>query len=321
MGYHGDFKLLAAIGAWLGWQILPLTILLSSLVGAVVGIALIVFRRHGREIPIPFGPYLAAAGLLALYWGTPLTAAYVGLLYVGMAWNRRKHEPQGDSEILDTRELTLGVIGPLALAEEAQNLVHDVIGVDQFQGWDNQLGNEPALQMALDRKFKAYRGTGAITPGFSADTIRRLGLQLGNIETSAMVGIEGRVGWNIPNDFGTYPIRPGAENRPPSASSIHGGPGDSASLATRPRAGIHLFGTLETKLVLHDYSLDGNLFQSSHSVTRIPWVAQAAVGFSAQSPVAGHGVKLAVMRVWRSREFEEQGPSHAYGSVTLSIEF
>ena len=79
MGY-GDFKLLAAIGAWLGWQILPLTILLSSLVGAVVGIALIVFRRHGRELPIPFGPYLAAAGLLALYWGTPLTAAYVGLL-------------------------------------------------------------------------------------------------------------------------------------------------------------------------------------------------------------------------------------------------
>ena len=63
---------------------------------------------------------------------------YAGLLYVGMAWNRRKHEPQGDSEILDTRELTLGVIGPLALAEEAQNLVHDVIGVDQFQGWDNQ---------------------------------------------------------------------------------------------------------------------------------------------------------------------------------------
>lgn len=60
MGY-GDFKLLAAIGAWLGWQILPLTIMLSSLVGAVVGVALIVLRKHGREIPIPFGPYLAAA--------------------------------------------------------------------------------------------------------------------------------------------------------------------------------------------------------------------------------------------------------------------
>ena len=79
MGY-GDFKLLAAIGAWLGWQILPLTILLSSVVGAVVGIALIVFRRHGRETPIPFGPYLAAAGLLSLYWGTSLTRAYLGIL-------------------------------------------------------------------------------------------------------------------------------------------------------------------------------------------------------------------------------------------------
>lgn len=246
---------------------------------------------------------------------------YAGLLYVGVAWNRRKHEPQSDSEILDTRELTLGVIGPLALAREAQNLVHKVIGADQFQGWDNQLGNEPALQMAMDRKFKAYRGTGAITPGFSSDAIRRLGLQLGNIETSATVGIEGRMGWNIPNDFGTYPIRPGAENRPPSSSSIHGGAGDTASLGTRPRAGVHVFGTLETKLVLHDFALDGNLFQSSHSVTRIPWVTQAAVGLSAQSPVAGHAVRLAVMRVWRSREFEEQGPSHAYGSVALSIEF
>ena len=76
MGY-GDFKLLAAIGAWLGWQLLPLAILLSSLVGAVVGIGLIVFARHGRETPIPFGPYLAAAGIIALFWGKPLTQAYL----------------------------------------------------------------------------------------------------------------------------------------------------------------------------------------------------------------------------------------------------
>ena len=79
MGY-GDFKLLAAIGAWLGWQMLPLTILLSSLVGAVVGIVLIVAARHGRNVPIPFGPYLAAAGLIALFWGEGITARYLGLL-------------------------------------------------------------------------------------------------------------------------------------------------------------------------------------------------------------------------------------------------
>lgn len=79
MGY-GDFKLLAAIGAWLGWQVLPLTILLSSLVGALVGIGLIVLARHGRNVPIPFGPYLAAAGIVALFWGKAMTRAYLDLL-------------------------------------------------------------------------------------------------------------------------------------------------------------------------------------------------------------------------------------------------
>lgn len=77
---HGDFKLLAAIGAWLGWQVLPLTILLSSFVGAVAGIVLIVLARHGRNVPIPFGPYLAAAGVIAFFWGKPLNQAYLHLL-------------------------------------------------------------------------------------------------------------------------------------------------------------------------------------------------------------------------------------------------
>jgi leader peptidase (prepilin peptidase)/N-methyltransferase len=79
MGY-GDFKLLAAIGAWLGWPMLPLVILLSSCVGAIVGIALIVLARHGRNVPIPFGPYLAAAGVIALFWGASLNKTYLGLM-------------------------------------------------------------------------------------------------------------------------------------------------------------------------------------------------------------------------------------------------
>ena len=78
MGY-GDFKLLAAIGAWLGWQMLPLTILMSSLVGAGVGVGLILFARHGRNVPIPFGPYLAAAGVIALFWGEAITGRYLGV--------------------------------------------------------------------------------------------------------------------------------------------------------------------------------------------------------------------------------------------------
>jgi len=77
MGY-GDFKLLAALGAWLGWKMLLPIILLSSVVGAVSGIALIALARRGRNIPIPFGPYLAAAGFLALMFGADL-GAVIGL--------------------------------------------------------------------------------------------------------------------------------------------------------------------------------------------------------------------------------------------------
>lgn len=75
MGY-GDFKLLAMLGAWLGWQMLPLIIILSSLVGAVAGIFLILFRKHGRSVPIPFGPYLAAAGWITLLYGEVIMQKY-----------------------------------------------------------------------------------------------------------------------------------------------------------------------------------------------------------------------------------------------------
>ena len=76
MGY-GDFKLLAALGAWMGWQFLPLIILLSSFVGAAIGIAMILFRGRDRNIPIPFGPYLAAAGLIAMFKGDVLISTYL----------------------------------------------------------------------------------------------------------------------------------------------------------------------------------------------------------------------------------------------------
>jgi len=77
MGF-GDFKLLAALGALLGWQQLPVIILLSSLVGAVVGLSLIAIAGRDKSIPIPFGPYLAAAGWIAMLWGEKLTNAYLG---------------------------------------------------------------------------------------------------------------------------------------------------------------------------------------------------------------------------------------------------
>jgi len=80
MGY-GDFKLLAALGAWLGWQQLPMIIMMSAIVGAVINVALIVFKSKDRSVPIPFGPYLAAAGWITLLWGETIKNAYLDLMF------------------------------------------------------------------------------------------------------------------------------------------------------------------------------------------------------------------------------------------------
>lgn len=79
MGY-GDFKLLAALGAWLGWKMLPIIILMSAVVGAVTGIMLIATKRHERSVPIPFGPYLAAAGWIAMLWGPAIIDWYLDFM-------------------------------------------------------------------------------------------------------------------------------------------------------------------------------------------------------------------------------------------------
>ena len=79
MGY-GDFKLLAALGAWLGWQQLPLVILMSAIVGAIVGLSMMAFRNHDRSAPIPFGPYLAAAGWITMLWGETIQRTYLDLM-------------------------------------------------------------------------------------------------------------------------------------------------------------------------------------------------------------------------------------------------
>ena len=77
---HGDFKLVAVFGAWIGWQLLPLLILMASAVGAIIGISLMVFKNHQREQAIPFGPYLAIAGWITLIWGNGIWSWYLGYL-------------------------------------------------------------------------------------------------------------------------------------------------------------------------------------------------------------------------------------------------
>ena len=114
-------------------------------------------------------------------------------------------------------------------------------------------------------------------------------------------------------------MSPSRSARPPSAVADLRTTTPQSALAPKP--GAHVFLNLEAKAVAWDFSLDGNLFRHSHHVSRRPWVVQAAIGISSQWIVAGHGVRLAVMRVWRTREFDQQIGRHAFGSIALSIEF
>ena len=77
--WHGDFKLLAALGAWMGWEVLPQIILFSSLIGALIGLGLIIIKGRDKNIPIPFGPYLAGAGFVSLLWSNELTQMYTAI--------------------------------------------------------------------------------------------------------------------------------------------------------------------------------------------------------------------------------------------------
>src|SRR5262245_18653530 len=117
MGY-GDFKLLAAIGAWLGWQLLPVVILLSAVVGSVVGIALIVFGGRSSQTAIPFGPYLAAAGFIALLWGERLVQLYQAWFF--RQGTHRRHRAR-------SRAFELEITGHMA--DDAKVGPHLVVGL------------------------------------------------------------------------------------------------------------------------------------------------------------------------------------------------
>lgn len=235
---------------------------------------------------------------------------YAGLLYAGMSTHQRYYISEINLEALDSREITIGIIGPLSFAKEFQDLAHDLLGDERFLGWEHQLDNEPALQIAMEKKFKDRRSNKAIIPDFSFDFIPSLGMRLGNIETSANLGIEGRIGWNLPNDFGSFTIHPGEETRPSDTLE-----------ATSNSAGFHFFTILEIKLVGYNFALDGNLSRASHHVTRRPWVGYGTIGLSFPTLLKKRSYKLTIMDVYHTGEFAEQESRHAYRAVGLSVEF
>ena len=226
---------------------------------------------------------------------------YAGWLYLGAAFHNK------NPRRLDTMALQIGMVGPAALGEAAQNNVHKIRDIDRAKGWDNQLENELGLVAYYERKWRAAERYGA-QRRFGADLIPHVGGAVGNVATYISTGTEARIGWNLPADFGTSLIRPGGDSNAPA---------DNSDPRVGSRWGFYLFSGVTGRLVGRDIFLDGNTFEDSHSVDRKLLVGDAFTGVSA---LYG-GFKMSYAQVWRSKEFDGQDDASSFGSVTLSYSF
>ena len=229
----------------------------------------------------------------------PEQRPYAGYLYGGVAYHTRSDHR------LDVMELDLGIVGPSARAHEAQNFVHHLRGFDTYNGWDNQLRDEPAAQLLYEQKRRLLRAQRQ--GGFGHDFIAHAGVSLGNVATHLNAGGEYRIGWDLPDDFGTSAVRAGGDN---SAPGRHGSRRSNGLRVL----GLHAFLSLDARLVARDIFLDGNTFRDSLSVDKKPVVADLATGISF---LAGRW-KVSYAQVLRTREFDRQPHPHHYGSVSLS---
>ena len=225
---------------------------------------------------------------------------YAGWLYIGLGYHARTNRK------LNSVEFNLGVVGPAALARQTQNFFHELNGVEKFRGWDNQLRNEPGLRLVFEQKQRLFDYTLPVGTNLKLDFISHWGASLGNIATYANIGGEWRIGYNLPEDFGTSTLKPGGDNSTPGRGDIN----------TRPFQ-IQAFLAVDARAVLHSIFLDGNTFSNSHSVDKERYVADVAAGMAV---VRGRW-RLSYAHVYRTREFRTQEQSQKYGALSLSYSY
>lgn len=204
-------------------------------------------------------------------------------------------------DVLDTFQITVGMVGPASGAEHTQKTIHKWIDSPRPQGWDYQLDNEPGLILTYQRK---WRNLYQLTPfGLGFDLSPSIGGNLGNVFTDASVGVEARIGYDLPSDYGPPLVHPnlsGSDFFQPSGNF-----------------GWYLFAGLEGRAVGRNIFLDGNTFHDSRHVDKEPFVGGAQAGIAFTFPRA----RVAYTQVVRTDEFDTQRTTTQYGAVTVSIRF
>ena len=223
---------------------------------------------------------------------------YAGWLYARFALYRdRNRDRPGKLPYLDSLKLDLGVVGPGAIAKEAQAGIHEVFFSPKFEGWDNQLRNEFGLILRRSRHWRIPGDAIALGPGLSADAIANLTLDLGNVRTAASAGVTLRAGWRLPKDFGL------GRFSPPE--------GPDAGLR------LYLFVGADLSAVVRDIFLDGNTFRDSYDVDKNTVVIHLPIGVAF---VSGR-FRSSLSAIWNSEEFKGQDGADWYGRWSIGWDY
>jgi hypothetical protein len=228
---------------------------------------------------------------------------YAGITYLGLGLHNKTHRE------MDTLEFDLGIVGRHSYAEDCQDIAHDWTDSKYPKGWSNQLHDEPVLNIYFERKWRVLHTRGAGGLGF--DYIPHLGIAAGNVYTAINLGGQVRFGWNIPNDFGTYIIRPGSDSSAPLDDT------DPRFFHPFHRFGVHFFLAVDGNAVARNILLDGNTFRDSHSVHKKPFVADFVGGIG----MIIQRFKITYSQVYRTKEFETQKDEQRFGAISLSYTF
>ena len=202
---------------------------------------------------------------------------------------------------LDQLWMTFGMVGPASLAEQTQKSIHRVLGANEPQGWDTQLGNEPGIVATYQR---SWRGVATSTlAGAQLDFTPHIGAAIGNVFTYGNAGATMRIGKRLPNDYGPPRIQPGLP-----------GSGDFSPVSD---FGWYVFAGIEGRGVARNIFLDGNTFRDSRSVDKKPLVGDLQIGFILDWPV----MRLGYTHVLRTREFHSQESEDYFGALSVSVKF
>ena len=222
----------------------------------------------------------------------PLDRPYAGLLFAGLTYIGR------DSHSMRSTSLDVGIVGPSALAEQTQRVVHKAVGADKFLGWDHQLSDEPVLRILHERfrrwDIKPTRRFGDFTTHF--------GGSIGNLTTFANAGAELRIGKSLPDNFGTATTLSYGQNTPPARWG-----------ASSSRPSIHGFVAVDARAVVHDVTLDGNTWRDSASVEREPLAAELALGVA----LDWRAWQATLGATYRTKEYETQDREASFGTLTF----